>query len=188
VSHEIIARVCEAIAAGDTARADALVRQEYAFEPPTIPKRQYTPRQMMRVFARDGFVDRYSGDRLVLAPVLRLISIRLPTAFPYHPTWKMTKTHPAYWDLTPTIDHLVPVARGGPDEESNWVTTNMARNAAKGNSSLEQIGWSLCPPGRIEDWDGMSRWFLDETRRHPEFLDDQYLGSWARAVEAVTAG
>jgi hypothetical protein len=48
----------------------------------------------------------------------------------------MSETHIIYWALFPTIDHVVPVAREGPDEDKNWVTTSMLRNAAKSNWTL----------------------------------------------------
>jgi hypothetical protein len=78
-------------------------------------------------------VDRYSGLPLVFPGVLRLLSRLLPQEFPFHPNWKMAETHPAYWELFPTIDHVLPVSRGGVDSDVNWVTTSMLRNAAKAN-------------------------------------------------------
>ncbi len=149
---------------------------------PPAPSRHYTIAQRVALHVRDGFIDRYSGRRLVAPPVLRLLTLRLPNVFPCHPNWKMTATYPAYWDLWPTVDHVVPVARGGSDEEPNWVATSMARNAAKGNALLEDIGWTLHPAGRIGDWDGMARWFLRHAERHDEVLQDRSLGAWARAL------
>jgi hypothetical protein len=37
----------------------------------------------------------------------------LPERFPFHPNWKTDVTHPAYWEVSATIDHLTPVTRGG---------------------------------------------------------------------------
>ena len=79
----------------------------------------------------DGFVDRYTVARLALPAALRTLSILLPDEFPFHPSCKMEITHPAYWELYATIDHVVPVTRGGADDLSNWVTTSQARNSAK---------------------------------------------------------
>ena len=96
---------------------------------------------MTRVFARDGFVDRYSGDKLVFpGTLLRLLSALMPDEFPAHPNWKMSASHVMYWELCPTIDHLVPVARGGADNESNYVTISMLRNSAKAHWTLEELG------------------------------------------------
>lgn len=106
--------------------------------------RRYTELQSLEVFARDGFVDRYSGQRLVFPGILRLLSRLLPQEFPFHPNWKMAQTHRAYWELFPTIDHVLPVARGAADSEANWVTTSMLRNAAKANGKLQEVGVPSC--------------------------------------------
>ena len=50
---------------------------------------------------------------------LRLLIQLLPQQFPYPQNWKISSTHPAFWELFPTIDHIVPVARGGTDSEDN---------------------------------------------------------------------
>lgn len=79
----------------------------------------------------DGFLDRYSGTKLVHPGVLRILSVLLPEEFPFHRNWLMTQSHVAFWELFPTIDHRVPVAHGGEDTESNWVSTSMLRNSVK---------------------------------------------------------
>jgi len=108
-----------------------------------------------RIFIRDGFIDRYSGTRLIFPGVLRVLSKLLRTDFPFHPNWKMSATHPAYWELFPTIDHVVPVTRGGVYDESNWVTTSQLRNSAKGLWTLDELGWELYPPGDYASWNGL---------------------------------
>jgi len=135
---------------------------------------------------RDGFQDRYTGERLIFPPVLRLLSAELPEAFPFHPNWKTDVTHPAYWELGATVDHLVPVSRGGRDDESNWVTTSMARNSAKGNWTLEELGWALQPPGDFLAWDGLINWFLQRTEENPRVLASPSMRHWHRAARKVT--
>lgn len=83
----------------------------------------------MQSFVRDGFIDRYSGRHLVFPGTLRVLSTLFPEDFPFHPNWKTQFTHPAFWELFPTIDHIVPVARGGLDVPENWVTTSQLRNS-----------------------------------------------------------
>ncbi len=143
---------------------------------------------MMRVFRRDGFVDRYSGERLVFPGTLRLLSDLLPEAFPFHPNWKVSETHVMYWELFPTIDHVVPVARGGADDESNMVSTSQLRNSAKAHWTLAELGWELHPAGSLDDWDGLLGWFLAYTDAHPEALASAYLRRWRRAAETAVAG
>jgi hypothetical protein len=151
-------------------------------------KRRYGPVQSTQVFVRDGFIDRYSGERLVFPPVLRILSAALPSEFPYHPNWKTDVTHPAYWEVGATVDHLVQVTRGGADDETNWITTSMARNYAKMNWTLEELGWKLHPPGDLDSWDGLMPWFLEYTARHPEALANASVKHWQRAARIALSG
>ena len=96
----------------------------------------------MDLFMRDGFIDRYTGNRLINPGVLRLLHVVLGDDFPAHPNWKVSETHLAFWELFPTVDHLVPVSRGGRDDESNWVTASMLSNQAKAQWSVDDLGWS----------------------------------------------
>ena len=142
----------------------------------------------MGVIMRDGFVDRYSGERLVFPPVLRVISLVLPVDFPFHPNWKTDVTHPAFWEVGATVDHLVPVTRGGADDEANWVTTSMARNSAKMNWTLDELGWRLHAPGNIRRWDGMLGWFVGYAQAHPLVLEVPNVRQWHRAAQQVLTG
>jgi hypothetical protein len=116
---KILGRALGLVRRGDFPAARDLLRSEYPFVPASPEGRRYTEAQALRVFRRDGFLDRYSGRRLVFPGVLRLLSRLFPEELPFHTNWKMAETHPAYWELFPTIDHVMPVARGGPDGEAN---------------------------------------------------------------------
>lgn len=181
----VISAVCQALREGTPDVAVSLLKRDYPFAPDPITKRQYGPLESTRVFVRDGFIDRYTGERLVFPPVLRLISELLPTDFPYHPNWKTDVTHPAYWEVSATIDHVVPVSHGGADDETNWVTTSMARNSAKMNWTIDELGWQLRPPGDFSAWDGLVSWFLEYTAAHPDVLVNASTRQWHRAVTAV---
>jgi hypothetical protein len=115
---------------------------------------------MMPIFKRDGFVDRYTGKRVVNTGALRMLGLLLPEDFPWDSHSNSAKGHPALWHLRVSVDHLKPLAFGGLDEPSNLVTTSMGRNMQKGNRTLEELGWQLHPPGRLQDWDGLSSWFV----------------------------
>ena len=179
---ETIATVCQAMLDGDESAASQTLRDKYPFQPITTVARDYTKREAAAVFVRDGFVDRYSGRRLVFPPVLRVISKLLPKDFPRHPNWKMSESHIAYWELSATVDHVAPIARGGRDEKANWVTTSQLLNSAKGNWTLEELGWELLPAGRMDDWDGLMGWFLDYVEAHPSELSDRYIKEWGTAA------
>ena len=178
-------RVCQALTQGDRAAAAHIARSDYPFAPPDTTERQYTAQQMMRVFVRDGFIDRYSGERLVFPGTLRLLSELLPRELPYHRNWKLSATHPMYWDLCPTLDHVVPVARGGADDEHNQVTTTQLNNSAKAHWTLDELGWTLHEPGRLEEWDGLTGWFLAYVEEHPEAVRGGYLQKWWRGADRL---
>jgi len=118
---QTIKAVCDSLLAGATNAAAAVARSGYPFAPPQSTGRAYTASECTSVFVRDGFIDRYSGTQLVFPGTLRLLSRLLPSEFPYHLNWKMTETHMVYWELFPTVDHIIPVARGGTDDDTNWV-------------------------------------------------------------------
>jgi len=131
--EEVLVAVCAALSTRNDGEAVSLLHSHYRFAPAAPTKHNAGPLQSTRVFIRDGFIDRYSGDRLIFPPVLRLISLALPADFPYHPNWKTTETHPAFWEVGATVDHVDPRCLGGSSDDSNLVTTSMARNSAKMN-------------------------------------------------------
>lgn len=145
----------QAILEGNATRARAELREHYPFQRLQRNSRSWSPKQALQLFLRDGFVDRYSGGQLIFPGALRVLSLVVPDEFPSHPNWKMDETHIAFWELFPTIDHVVPVARGGKDEPHNWVTTSMMRNQAKSNWTLEELGWKLHAVGNLDEWDGL---------------------------------
>ena len=107
---------------------------------------------------------------MVFPGTLRILSFRMPDAFPFHKNWKTDECHFAYWELFPTIDHLVPVARDGTNNQNNLVTTSMVRNVAKANFTIEEIGWKLLPSGDVKIWDGQMSWFGSEVAKDPMLL------------------
>ncbi len=144
--------------------------------------RAYSERDLMTLFRRDGFVDRYTGLRLVIPPALKAISAALPDAFPFHPNWKKGECHDSYWDLSATADHIKPVVDGGQDDIENLVSTCMSVNLQKNSISLHELGWDLHPPGSDPRWDGLARFFVRQCERHPDLLADQYFKVWHHAV------
>ena len=174
----IIASIVSLLLDDNEASAKAIINQEYPHTQVGIDKRTYTLVQKMNQFLRDGFIDRYSGQKLLNPGILKIISHYFPDDFPYHPHWKMTETHIAYWELTPTIDHIYPIAKGGEDDESNWVTTSMKNNSIKSNYALDELQWKLYPRGEIVEWDGLSSVFLKLVEKDKELLEDHYIRSW----------
>jgi hypothetical protein len=180
----VLADVCAALAVNQLTAAADILKDRYPFVPLSTVGRRYSVRQAYNVFARDGFIDRYCGTRLVFPATLRLISKRLPDQFPFQTNWRTNACHFAFYELAPTIDHVLAVSRGGADDESNWITTSMVRNAAKANFTLDELGWSLCEPGCIEEWDGLTRWFVDQARADRTILSDIYFRQWFAAANS----
>ena len=174
----IIQEACEALLKGSTGIALSIINQQYNFEFKEIEKRQYTNDQKMKVFLRDGFIDRYSGGKLVIPGILKVLSLYFPKEFPYQSHWKMSETHLAFWELIPTIDHIVPIAVGGKDEEDNWVTTSMLHNSIKSNWTMEQLNWRLFECGNINNWDGLTQVFLKLVDADKQLKQDSYVNTW----------
>ncbi len=66
----VIAAVCRALAEGASARAETIVQRDYPFAPAPVTARRFRPTAYTKAFIRDGFIDRYSGARLVFPPVV----------------------------------------------------------------------------------------------------------------------
>ncbi|MGQ9689161.1 MAG: HNH endonuclease domain-containing protein [Desulfobaccales bacterium] len=184
-NYLVFVSICQALANNEKKKAKIILKKEYPYQPIQKRKRFFNEQKATIIFLRDGFIDRYSGDRLIFPPVLRLISEIMPDVFPYHTNWKLSKCHIAYWHLSPTIDHIVPITRGGNDEDNNLVTTSMVKNSAKSNWLLEELGWQLYPPGKLEEWDGLTRWFRYYLKNNPDFLNLPYIAKWHKALMQV---
>lgn len=178
----VIAKICSALGSDNESAARSMLTEKYPFQFKEKEERKYGDTEKLSVFVRDGFIDRYSGKKLVFPPVLRVLSKRFPKEFPYHPHWKMSECHIAYWELAPTVDHIIPVARGGKDEKWNWVCTSQLRNSAKGNWLLEELGWEVHPAGNLEEWDGLLQWYVEYIRDHENEMRDPYFRKWYELV------
>lgn len=177
----VMSDIAAMLLAGNKTAAKTIICQEYPHTYYEIEKRAYTMAQKMNQFISDGFIDRYTGEKLLNPGILKILSNYFPNEFPYQPHWKMTDTHIAYWELVPTLDHIYPIAKGGHDDESNWVTTSMKNNSMKSNYTIDEIHWTLYPKGNIADWDGLTGVFLELVNNDKELLKDSYIKTWYRA-------
>lgn len=120
---KVISDICNTLSENNKEKCLDIIREQYPFNYIKYEKRSYTKSKLASIYNRDGFIDRYSGERLIFPGVLRILSKEFLLDFPYHLNWKMNECHLAYWELFPTIDHIVPIARGGVNEDSNLVCT-----------------------------------------------------------------
>ncbi len=185
---DIIKNVVELLLADRKQESMDFANKNYPFISPPSEKRQYSKYQMSEVFRRDGFIDRYSGEKLLFPGLIKILTIEFPDIFKYQVNWKMSETHIVYWHLFPTIDHLIPIARGGQNSESNWITTSMMRNSAKSNFLLEEINWKLYDRGRLSEWDGLTNYFFKLVQKNPVYENDKYIHDWKIALLKVIDG
>lgn len=183
---EVLEKTANCMLSDKFIQAKQIINVEYPFRNPTTKVRKYTDKQKMYQFFKDGFIDRYSGDKLVNPGLLKVISYYMPKDFPYHPHWKMESCHNAYWELVPTIDHIYPIALGGIDTEENWVTTSMLHNSIKCNWTLEQLNWKLYPAGNYKNWDGLTNLFIKLVRKDTNLLQDRYVKKWYNLSIKIT--
>jgi len=178
-------QVCEMLSSGDSVSAAEILRTAFPPPPASTPRSSWSLARLTKIFVRDGFTDQYFGEPLIFPGTLRALSVLMPELFPYHRNWKQSLTHPAYWSHYPTIDHVVPVARGGTDDESNVVTTSMLRNAAKSNWLLSELGWPTISAPLLDSWDGLLPWFCREYEQNEKLRHEPSLRQWYKAAKSV---
>lgn len=171
-----------------TKEASEMLRENYPFKPYEKPlskrkegrkhdipspitvktpvNRKYTQKESLELFFKNGFLDQYSGKRLVCPAALYAMSFALPEVFPW--SGARVESHQGLWDLFPTVDHVEPVSREGQDVPSNWVTTSMTLNMKKGNQTLTELGWSIYDVDDSSAWDGLVSWYVEFARKNPD--------------------
>ena len=180
-----INEVCQALSIGDIEKGREIIQKKYPHKKPLKARKSFTPKEQLKIFLRDGFIDRYSGNKLIFPGVLCILSHLLPDVFPYQTNWKTDECHQAWWNLFPSIDHIVPLAFGGTNDEGNLVCTSMKRNLAKSTSTLEEIGWKIYPAGNLNDWDGLFYWFMNYVEKNPELLQNNDIKKWYKVGQSV---
>ena len=199
----VLEKVALLLIEGNTEEASAILRARYPFVPWQRPERtkrlekgtvsvqktvdvpesrKYTQKESLEVFFEDGYVDRYSANRLVSPAALYVITHALPDEFPWGGARK--NTHQGLWDLFPTIDHVEPISHGGADVRENWVTTSMTMNMRKGNESMYDLGWSIHAAGDSCEWDGLVSWYVSYSQDNPDVVSVLNNKGWHKATIA----
>jgi len=182
----ILRRACKLLSSGEARAAAEDLQSHYPVAGPQTTRSTWSRVRLTRLFVRDGFTDRYFGELLVFPGALRALTLLLPEQIPYHRNWKQSETHPAYWEVYPTLDHVIPVARGGANDESNAITTSMVRNAAKSNWQIEELGWPAVRAPVASDWDGLLPWFMRTFERVEIVRNDAAARAWHSAGKSAT--
>ena len=152
---EILEDVSKYILINNINGAKRIIETHYPFKKPIVKIRKYTDKEKMKQFVKDGFIDRYSGQKLVNPGLLKVLSYYMPDVFPYHSHWKMENCHNAYWELVPTLDHIFPIA---------W--------------TLKQLNWKLYESGDFKIYDGLTSLFVQLVEADETLLNDSYIYRW----------
>lgn len=177
--------VAQLLAAENVDLARRTASERLPFTPRRRDKRNISDRDKLRVYLKDGFIDRYTGQQVWHPCALRLFAEFMPDLLPYHKNGRLDQCHILHWDLSPAVDHIVPVTRGGAHDAKNWITTSWGKNTIKSNMSLDELGWSVHPQGDLKDWDGGTGWFLGAIERRADFSGKAPFGRWHRDTLAV---
>ena len=181
---DVIVNVCEKLKQKKFEDAKKIIKDECPFDPIEKEERKpFTEDFKTELLWRDGFIDRYSTTRekLIHPMVLRILSECMQDEFPYDSHWNMKTTHIAYYQLYPSFDHIRPHARGGTNEKDNLVCTSFLRNMAKGGFTIEELGWKVQPEGNHNEWDGMTKWFMEYVEEN-KMENVSYIKEWYKAA------
>lgn len=150
-----LATAAAALAAEDRSAADAAIGEIAFVAPPSGRRKQVSDAVRARVFARDRFSCCYCGRRTIPSVVLQCFSALWPDDFPYHPHAKTSESHPAYWTVMSSLEHLEAGTRGGDwTDESNLACACWPCNQAKGNSARSERFTARAPSDAA--WDGLT--------------------------------
>ena len=81
-NHKIISDTCRALGEGNLSAAKMIINTKYTFIPLQNVGRKYSEHHKMKIVLRDGYIDRYAGERMIFPPVLRFMSQLMPNEFP----------------------------------------------------------------------------------------------------------
>jgi hypothetical protein len=194
-----IAAILRALDGNPSDAASRAAALEPKFRKTTRTKRSGISRlEMMDVFLRDGFVDQYSGERLLFPGTLLLLGALLPEVFPKAPPgqgWRVSECHWIYWRLWPTVEHIVPVARADDgfdvNATANLLTASQMMNSARDVWAPDEVPAPMrfkripAEDAIAKRWDGMTQWFVEYTTMHPGHLKDLQIHGWHKTAIAA---
>ena len=175
---------------GSLEAAEAAVREVTVVGPGRTRRQDVPYTTQLSVFRRDSFTCRYCGGRTLFLPTVRLLSDVFPDHLPVDPGWRLDHTHPVYWTLIASADHVTPAIRGGGSTEDNLVTSCWRCNDIKRAWSLQELRWSLLDPPEQKDWDGLSHTYRElcsvlQTSEKVSFSKVPYHRRWLQAFRQL---
>ena len=182
---ETLKKAAEYILADKNEEAKAVINKELPFVPIHKDSRSYSSVKQMDQFFRDGFIDRYFGTKLINPGMLRIFSEKLPERFTFQSQGETFESYVVYRDFQPSMDHIIPISRGGTNDPSNWATTSVKGNSAKSIFTLEQLNWHLHTQGDIHEWDGLSGLFVALVEKEPDLKHINGVSGWYNATKSA---
>jgi hypothetical protein len=111
-----------------------------------------------KIYAHDGYRCRYCGVRVILPKAITVLANMFPE-LPELRSVVNAEQHAAFLGMKAVVDHVIPWSVGGPNDESNLVTSCQCCNYGKADYLLSEIGfadpWSRSPVRN--EWDGLGR-------------------------------
>jgi 5-methylcytosine-specific restriction endonuclease McrA len=142
----------------DPVRAGRPPRRRPGAIPPVLPAaervRPLRGETALEVFRRDCWRCCYCGRLLVHADVLKLVGQLAGDVFAWvSSNMPMDKTHPAVERLCPNVEHVLPLARGGNNDEHNLRASCTPCNEWKADCTVEEAERKPIPSA--DGWDGL---------------------------------
>ena len=129
-----------------------------------------------KVFCRDYWHCRYCSDSVFFSPILKILESISPGHGYYHPNGKSDGMIPLFANKFASVDHIIPVTRGGENSIENYVTSCWECNLMYGNKTHKK-GKPLPNPINSSGtkWDGLSSLYpklLDQDDKWSNIISD----------------
>lgn len=132
----------------------------------------------LKIWVRDNWTCRYCGEPVFFLPTLNLLDKLSPNHGYNHPHSKTGSVLSLFQWRWASVDHVVPVTKGGTNDEENLVTACWRCNLNWNNKSVAQ---GKPQPNKLNEnaikvsWDGLSSLYPKLCKKK----DD-----WCRLIEA----
>ena len=74
VGITVISEVWNALLEDNLGKGQETIQNKYPHKKPLKTRKSFTKKEQLAIFMRDGFIDRYSGDKLIFPGVLCILS------------------------------------------------------------------------------------------------------------------
>jgi 5-methylcytosine-specific restriction endonuclease McrA len=143
-------------------------------------QRKYIPKKIqLLVWKRDHWTCRYCNQPVFFNPTLKIFEEISPGHGYYHPHGKRSIRHSFIDKRTASIDHIIPLKKGGSNSIDNYVTACWDCNLKYGEKTFDEGKPKPLPINEDAakvNWDGFSSLYLKLCKKRDE---------WARLLEKI---